>query len=203
MKTTSLPVILFLTILLVSVACDGQKKNSEENNVTAPAITADSAANSATNNEQAMKYHEKLMEHFSADWMERESDPDLYPVYYGGSFIDNSGTFVIAVTGNQEENRQKLSVILGGDDFKVETVQYSYRQMMQVMDKIDAFLADNTISQEHPVLVHFAGAYPDVMDNRVKVILTTMNQAVISAFKKDISDSPLLVFEQGERPSLM
>ena len=203
MKTTSLPVILFLAILLVSVACDGQKKNSEENNVTAPAITADSAANSATNNEQAMKYHEKLMEHFSADWMERESDPDLYPVYYGGSFIDNSGTFVIAVTGNQEENRQKLSVILGGDDFKVETVQYSYRQMMQVMDKIDAFLADNTISQEHPVLVHFAGAYPDVMDNRVKVILTTMDQAVISAFKKDISDSPLLVFEQGERPSLM
>jgi len=75
--------------------------------------------------------------------------------------------------------------------------------MMQVMDKIDAFLADNTISQEHPVLVQFAGAYPDVMENRVKVILTGMDQAVISAFKKDISDSPLLVFEKGERPALM
>jgi len=203
MKTTSLPLILFSTILLISVACNQQKKNTAEDNVTAPAIAADSAANSAKNNEQAMKYHEKLMEHFSADWMERESDPDLYPDYYGGSFIDNSGTFVIAVTGNQEANRLKLVDILGGDDFKVETVQYSYRQMMQVMDKIDAFLADNTISQEHPVLVQFAGAYPDVMENRVKVILTGMDQAVISAFKKDISDSPLLVFEKGERPALM
>lgn len=203
MKTTSLPVILFSTILLISVACNQQKKNNTEDNLTAPAIVTDSAASTAKNNEQAMRYHEKLMEHFSADWMERESDPDLYPVYYGGSFIDNSGTFVIAVTGNQEENRQKLAEILGGDDFKVETVQYSYRQMMQVMDRIDAFLADNTISQEHPVLVHFAGAYPDVMENRVKVILTVMDQAVISTFKKDISDSPLLVFEKGERPTLM
>jgi len=194
--------LLIISLFLFSVACNEQKKKNTESPVTETAA-ANQSEITADKNERAMVYHEKLMEFFGADWMERESDPDLYPEYYGGSFIDNSGTFVIAVTVNPEGNRQKLGVILGGDDFKVETVQYSYRQMMQVMDKIDAFLSDVSIPQDHPVMLHFAGAYPDVMDNRVKVILTEMNQSVINAFKKDISASPMLLFEKGELPALM
>ena len=194
--------MLIISLFLFSVACNEQKKKNTESPVTETAA-ANQSEITADKNERAMVYHEKLMEFFGADWMERESDPDLYPEYYGGSFIDNSGTFVIAVTVNPEGNRQKLGVILGGDDFKVETVQYSYRQMMQVMDKIDAFLSDVSIPQDHPVMLHFAGAYPDVMDNRVKVILTEMNQSVINAFKKDISASPMLLFEKGELPALM
>lgn len=196
--------ILLISLLLFSAGCNQQRKNNiEEINAPAREIAADSADISAKNNEQAMKYHEKLMEFFSTDWMERESDPDLYPEYYGGSFIDNSGTFVIAITENTEGNRQKLASVLGSDDFKVETVQYSYRQMMLVMDKIDAFLSDTSVSSDHPVMLRFAGAYPDVMDNRVKVILTEVDQTVINAFKKDISASPMLLFEKGELPALM
>lgn len=196
--------ILLISLLLFSAGCNQQRKNNiEEINAPAREIAADSADISAKNNEQAMKYHEKLMEYFSTDWMERESDPDLYPEYYGGSFIDNSGTFVIAITENTEGNRQKLASVLGSDDFKVETVQYSYRQMMLVMDKIDAFLSDTSVSSDHPVMLRFAGAYPDVMDNRVKVILTEVDQTVINAFKKDISASPMLLFEKGELPALM
>lgn len=196
--------ILLISLLLFSAGCNQQRKNNiEEINAPAREIAADSADISAKNNEQAMKYHEKLMEYFSTDWMERESDPDLYPEYYGGSFIDNSGTFVIAITENTEGNRQKLASVLGSDDFKVETVQYSYRQMMLVMDKIDAFLSDTSVSSDHPVMLRFAGAYPDVMDNRVKVIFTEVDQTVINAFKKDISASPMLLFEKGELPALM
>ncbi len=203
MKKNSYAILLLSSLLLFSVACNQKKKNNEGNHLAEAASTTGQSDSTAGKNERALAYHEKLMEFFSADWMERESDPDLYPDYYGGSFIDNSSTFVVAVTGDTEGHRQRLGRILGGDDFKVETVQYSYRQMMQVMDKIDAFLSDGSIPQDHPVMLHFAGAYPDVMDNRVKVILTDPNQTVINAFKKDISASPMLSFEKGELPELM
>lgn len=193
--------LFLISLLLLFTACGQQKKKDDE--PSGKVIAARNAERKARNNELALQYHERLMEHFSADWIEREADPDLYPDYYGGSFIDNDGIFVIAVTTDSEGNREKLAEILGGDHFRIERVEYSYRQMMQVMDKIDAFLANRSIPEEHPLLLHFAGAYPDVMENRVKVILTKVNPTVVEAFKNDISRSPILLFEEGETPQLM
>src|SRR5690554_1675925 len=202
MKTNRYAFLVISSLLLFSVGCNQQDKKNAQTPLPEAASATSETESAASKNERAMVYHEKLMEFFSADWMERESDPDLYPDFYGGSFIDNSGTFVVAVTGNTEANRQKLTSILGSDDFKMETVQYSYSRMMQEMEKINAFLSDAFVSPEYPVMVRFAGAYPDVLDNRVKVILTEVNQSVINAFKKDISASPMLLFEKGEMPEL-
>jgi len=85
----------------------------------------------------------------------------------------------------------------------METVQYSYRQMMRVMDSIDAFLMNSAIPEDHPLMNRFAGAYPDVMENRVKVLLTKVDDATIRLFRKDVVNSPLLIFEQGELPGSM
>jgi hypothetical protein len=74
--------------------------------------------------------------------------------------------------------------------------------MMKVMDEIDNFLVSSNIPDNHPMLEKFAGAYPDVMDNRVKVLLTEINNDIINSFKRDVTNSPLIVFEQGEIPEL-
>lgn len=200
MKTTSLAFLLLAMSWLFSSSCNQLSKERDKPNP--PDTVAGTGIADAADNRTAMVLHEKLMTSFSADWVERESDPDLYPDYYGGSFIDNNGTFVIAVTGDREQNIQRLIAILGTDDFNVETVQYSYKQMMQVMDRIDAFLINTSIPDNHPVMAHFAGAYPDVMDNRVKVILTVVRKDITDVFKRDISNSPLIVFEQGEMPEM-
>lgn len=187
--------IILLALALLTLSCNKQReRKNESTNPDSEVVSAPKVS--------AMELHEKLMSSFSNDWMERESDPSLYPQYYGGSFIDNSGKFVVAVTGNLEENRKNLINILGTDNFNIETVRYSYRDMMLVMDDIDEFLVNQDIPDSHPVLLHFAGAYPDVMDNRVKVILTEVNQSITNSFKKDVSNSPLIIFEQGEIPEL-
>lgn len=196
MKTvTHLHHYLLLSLLsMVILACNPSKNNQEH--------SPTSSENTTAKEQNALELHDKLMRSFGEDWIERESDPELYPPFYGGSFIDNNGTFVIAVTGNREANNQHLIDVLGTDDFNVETVQYSYRQMMQIMDRIDAFLFSSSIPEDHPVMSRFAGAYPDVLDNRVKVILTEVNEEATRAFKKEISDSPIIEFEQGEMPEL-
>ena len=200
MKKTNITFFLISLSSLLFISCNQQGNQRNTTNQSGPA--ADSVLNNKVDNLSATDLHELLMLSFDEDWMERESDPDLYPDYYGGSFIDHSGTFVVAVTGAPEQYRKQLIAVLGTDNFRVERVQYSYKQMMQVMDRIDAFLVDPAIPDNHPVMSHFAGAYPDVMVNKVKVMLTEVNQEVINAFMKDISNSPMVVFEHGEMPEL-
>jgi hypothetical protein len=197
LKSTNYILISLLVVSLLS--CNQQKRNDTSN------TTGDSTSevNSIKQNNQfSLVLHDKLMNHFSEDWIERESDPDLYPDYYGGSFIDNNGIFVIAVTSNTENVKELLKEALETDNFKLESVRYSYKEMLRVMDSIDEFLVNNSIPNDHLVLTHFAGAYPDVMENRVKVLLTEVNQDIINSFKRDVTNSQLVIFEQGEIPEL-
>lgn len=198
-KSASLLILILSLMIFSATACGRQNKKKEGNNVSKPATTHANAPLT----QSAEKLYERLLSSFGDDWMEREADPNLYPDYYGGAFVDNNGTFVVTVTGNGEKHRERLAEILDTNDFKVETVQYSYRQMMRVMDAIDIFLMNGDIPEDHPLITRFAGAYPDVMENRVKVLLTKVDDTTTRLFRKDVIDSPLLVFEQGELPELM
>ncbi|HLW10808.1 MAG TPA: hypothetical protein VKX35_10430 [Fermentimonas sp.] len=191
---------IYTLILIISlISCNQQNR---ENNKDSENDNTEETNTIAANNKLSLEMYDKLMNSFGKDWMERESDPDLYPDYYGGSFIDNNGNFVIALTNNSQKVQELLIEALETDNFKTETVQYSYRQMLRVMDSIDEFLINNSIPDDHVVLSHFAGAYPDVMENRVKVLFTEVNQSIINSFKRDVINSPMVIFEKGEIPEL-
>lgn len=195
---TFLIFISFLTIVF-AISCNQQHKKSENSNQS-----QSSTENANTSpGQSAEELFDRLLASFGDDWMEREADPNLYPEYYGGAFINNNGMFVVAVTGNREEHKKRLKEILGTDNFNVETVQYSYRQMMRVMDSIDAFLMNSAIPEDHLLMTRFAGAYPDVMENRVKVLFTQVDDATIRLFQKDVVNSPLIIFEKGDLPDWM
>lgn len=184
----------FLTaFFLLTVSCNqpGNKPETDAQSSTVISNTAD---------EKSIDYHDKLMSSFNPNWETEEPAPTDYPAYYGGSFIDNDGKFVVCVVGNPEQYRSTIAGIIGSDDFLTESCTYSYRQMMEVMDKIDLFLSNSSVDNDHPFLTYFAGAGADVFDNRVVVQLTEMNDAAIQAFKRDISSSPVVMFEKGEMP---
>jgi hypothetical protein len=198
-KTNTFLFFISFLIIFFATACNQQHKKNEGNN----ASQSETENSKVPEQQSPEELFDRLLASFGNDWMEREADPTLYPEYYGGAFINNNGMFVVAVTGNREEHKKRLTEILGTDNFNVETVQYSYRQMMRVMDSIDAFLMNNTIPEDHPLMSRFAGAYPDVMENRVKVLLTKVDDTTIRLFQKDVVNSPLVIFEQGELPDLM
>ena len=195
-KTNTFLIFISFLFIVFSVACRQQSKKNEENRTSPSAVDNPNGAQHPSGEE----LFDRLLASFGDEWMEREADPNLYPEYYGGSFINNNGIFVVAVTGNKEEHKKSLEAILGTDHFNVESVQYSYRQMMRVMDNIDAFLMNNTIPEDHPLMSSFAGAYPDVMENRVKVLLTKVDNTTIQLFQRDVVNSPLIKYEQGELP---
>ncbi|MDO5522826.1 MAG: hypothetical protein Q4G48_02130 [Bacteroidia bacterium] len=200
MKTKNLFAILLAGILMTGAACttrSGQSGQSEATDTINPNTMIGVTELLSEN------LHDKLMSSFNPNWEIEEPAPTDYPEYYGGSFIDNDGKFVVCVVGNSAQHRLTLASILGTDDFLTESCTYSYREMMQVMDKIDAFLSDSSVPADHPFLTRFAGAGADVFENRVVVQLTEVTDAAVQAFKKDISNSPAVMFEKGEMPELM
>lgn len=188
--------ILFAFIkgfLLITVSCTQSDKKSQDN-IQTPTVTK------TVSDDKSVEYHDKLMSSFNPNWETEEPAPSDYPAYYGGSFIDNDGKLVVCVVGNSQQHRSTIAGIIGSDDFLTESCTYSYRQMMEVMDKLDLFLSNASVDNDHPFLTYFAGAGADVFENRVVVQLTDMNDAAIQAFKKDISNSPVVMFEKGEMP---
>lgn len=151
-----------------------------------------------TTQEQALALHDKLMASFNPKWETQEPAPSDYPEYYAGAFIDNDNRFVVQVVGNTEAHRATLTKILGSNDFLMESCTYSYRQLMTVMDKIDRFIADRSVPNNHPVVENFSGAMADVFENRVVVTLLKVNDKIIQAFKNDVTDSPTVIFKEGK-----
>ena len=197
MKKYTLSTLFVAGIFTLTMSCKQQTQKSE--NVIQPQTETSIQAPE----ERSTDLHNKLMSSFNPNWEVEEPAPTDYPEYYGGSFIDNDGKFVVCVVGNPTQHRSEIATILETDDFLTESCNYSYREMMQVMDKIDAFLSDSSIPTDHPFLTYFAGAGADVFENRVVVQLTELNDAAIQAFKKDISNSPAVMFEKGDMPVLM
>src|SRR5690554_7898400 len=100
------PGIYIISLVLIASLISCNQKNRENNNASNE--TTEEVNTVAANNKISMELHNKLMNSFSMDWMERESDPELYPDYYGGSFIDNDGYFVIALTNNSQKTKELL-----------------------------------------------------------------------------------------------
>lgn len=195
MKQNISATVILAVVLLSGTACNRQAKEANGS------VQQPSKATVEKTEQLSRDLHDKLMSSFNPDWEMEEPAATDYPPYYGGSFIDNDGKFVICVVGNPEQYRPVLASILGTDDFLAESCTYSYREMMQVMDRLDRFLSDSSVPADHPFLTRFAGAGADVFENRVVVQLTELNDDAIQSFKKDISNSPVVKFEKGEAPT--
>lgn len=181
-----------LAVILILSACKQQTDNTGQN-----------MESFGKNESESMEMYNKLMSSFNPDWESQDPAPEEYPEYFGGAFIDNDGKFVVCIVGDTTQYRNKVSEIIGSDDFVVESCTYSYREMMQVMDDIDSFLSDESVPHDHPFIANFAGAVADVFENRVVVRLLEVNDQIVQSFKNDVSNSPAVKFEEGEMPEMM
>lgn len=152
---------------------------------------------------QAMAMYIKLMSSFNPNWEIEEPAAEDYPTYFGGAFIGDDNQLVVCIAGDTTQYRNTIAEIVESDRFRLEVCTYSYRDMMLVMDKIDEFLSNPDVPHEHPFINNFTGALADVFTNSVVIRLETLNDTIINAFKEDITDSPIVQFEEGEMPEMI
>ncbi|MDR2043819.1 MAG: S1 family peptidase [Clostridium sp.] len=141
--------------------------------------------------ESAASSYDELMGSFSVE----DSGEKEYPDYYGGSYINDKGQFVVYVT----DDTARPAVLSDQEDIVYESCAYSYNELLAVMEVLNSykFSCSNTIASNFNEF----GLYDSI--NRVVVKLDELTEKRIQEFKENVSDSGAIIFEQGTGPASM
>jgi len=116
----------------------------------------------------------------------------IYPTYFGGKYINDEGDLVILQIKDATSNESTTLDYFEDAVFKL--ADFSYTELVAVMDFLDWKI---TCAESNA-----STWYLDVINNRVVVQLTNYGADEIAIFQDMILDSPIIVFEQGEKSIL-
>jgi hypothetical protein len=119
------------------------------------------------------------------------NDHNVYPDYYGGSFIERNGTLKILLKGDSLSAVNHIKSIYNDDIVRYGLCKYSYTELCNVLDGIDQALknADSSIKKNISAYGIDDGA------NRVIVYLLDCSDSSIKNFRM-VYNHPSLEFEQ-------
>lgn len=116
-----------------------------------------------------------------------------YPSFWGGSYITSEGDLMVLIKGNISFAKSHLNQKLLTDKVKFLSCQYSYNELDSIMNKIYAYMVGmKAISKDNYLL----GAAIIDEQNLVEVYLDKCTVDEIEKFKKNVIDSPAIVFKQ-------
>lgn len=119
---------------------------------------------------------------------------NVYPDYYGGSYIERNGTLKILIKGDSLSAVKKIKSIYDDDIVHYAVCEYSYSELCGVLDNIRLALRNADISIKKNISAYSI----DDGANRVVVYLSDCSDNSIEKFKM-IYNHPSLVFEQLEK----
>lgn len=141
-----------------------------------------------------VKSSEELAENLLESFYDSISNVITYPSYYGGMYVDRQkNQCIIHVTGDTVAVKDDLLRRCNGKGFIVCQSQSSLSDLMELIKRLEMYLSA-PLGKE----VKLHGIYLDEIHNNVHVILGDTTSQNIALFRKEIMDSPYLVFEQGE-----
>lgn len=117
-----------------------------------------------------------------------------YPSYYGGSYTNKKGQFIIFITGDTLKAKERFSKITDKTNTIFQNCEYSYKTLIEIMDTIR-----NKVKSKAPASKYLNDWWIEERENRVFVFLNKQNDEVISEFKQNITDSPAIIFKKSSR----
>lgn len=169
--------LLLSTILVLSSAVSVSAAEKMQNDISVQ--------------EDAVTAYEELMASFISPYL--DTDEKIYPDYYGGSYINDSGQLVVYVT----DNAAMPAVLLDNSNVIYEPCTYSYNELLTVMDELNSYKFSR---MKNVIASNFNefGIYDS--ENRVIVKLDNLSEESIKEFKENVCDSDAIEFEQGYGP---
>lgn len=143
--------------------------------------------------EKSGQDYNKLIDFFN----QSKSSESKYPEFYGGSFVDTNGDYLIHINEKHKSlnhSKQELSEIIGNNNFKVLSANYSYNELEDVMNSLNSFKINNP---NNKVAKNFNTYWLSDIDNSVIVELDNMTDVQITLFKDQVLDSPIITFKKS------
>ncbi len=198
MRITRVPIIVVFAILLsgcsksyknvVSYNSIGysQQKHAEEN------FTSDEEG---AVQEPAWTYFERLSYLFGADSICVGMRDDMnFPEWYSGCFVNDRNRLTINVVGDTAEIRDALTRHLGGNEFDLGIGVCSIKEQIKTRQLLREAVAQN-----------FNGDFTSETkpDGTIGICLNGSNDSIISNFKRDVFDAPILRFTLADKIELI
>ena len=138
--------------------------------------------------EEAFQAQDKLFPHV-------KSNPD----WYGGMYIDNTGTLVVCLVESEDPGDKSLELQVlewtGNDRVAFTDVKYSLAHLDALMDRLNHLPEDPKC---YDVMASWAR---DEMNNRVVVTLTEANDHILSILAELDPDDDAIYVQVGQRAS--
>lgn len=138
--------------------------------------------------EEAFQAQDKLFPHV-------KSNPD----WYGGMYIDNTGTLVVCLVESEDPGDKSLELQVlewtGSDRVAFTDVKYSLAYLDELMDRL------NHLPEDPKCYNVMASWARDEMNNRVVVTLTEANDYILSILAELDPDDDAIYVQVGQRAS--
>lgn len=176
--------ILIFAIVFYMTACTEDILNESSNEISKELVNS---------REKAYDLAVKVIDSFKSSVSRSLSEELIYPDYYGGMYIDESGVLNVLVKDEVNNTRSVVTRVVGSEDVVLHSCLYSYSELLHTLKCIDAY---NLANPDSEVYKNFKAAKLDDINNKVVVELRDCSNDKISAFKNNVVDSPIIVFEQ-------
>ncbi|MCL2397665.1 MAG: S1 family peptidase [Defluviitaleaceae bacterium] len=146
------------------------------------------------NSDRAQIIAQNILSYFSDS---RAAADATLPDFLGGIYINDNGNLVVQVVDGPASRSMSANAFLSyfeSDELIIEYVSFSEMELLSVFNHIGVFYDTNPDSRAGSNINAWR---VDTFNNRVAVQLTTYSEDEIARFRKNIIDSPMVVFEKA------
>lgn len=185
-------------MVVMSMSCSRKIHQPILNNEKVERITSAQEDEEGAVQEPAWTYFERLSYAFGADstCIGIRNDMD-FPDWYSGCFVNDKNRLTINVIGDTLKHRRMLNELLQGNEFDIGVGLYSKRQQQAV----DSLLTKAVDKSDSPVSRPLTWAWYE--NGTIGVTVQGNNDSVIEQFKREVFDSPLLIFSRDEKVGIL
>ena len=148
------------------------------------------------NHDSSVIDYQKMLDSF----LKTRSGDIIYPEYYGGAYIDDEGDLIVYTKYPAIAEFSLTNATSGSIDFEIKIAEYSYNELNDMMDLLNDFKEKNSNSK---TARNFNSYWLSDNTNEIIVELEDMSPNRIMQFKKQVVDSPIIVFVQSQGESAL